>query len=153
AGIQTGPQARHECRVLHSAPAPRHRHSGRTVYPHLRSGPRTRLDRALPRTASRRPPHTPPIRLYGTLRPDLCQKLSTDAKNLTYKPAKPCYCQTKAMSLVNLSRRERQIMDALFRLEKATAADIHAAIPDPPSYTAVRTTLRILEDKGAVVHE
>lgn len=44
-------------------------------------------------------------------------------------------------------------MDTLFRLERATAAEIHTAIPDPPSYTAVRTTLRILEDKGAVVHE
>lgn len=54
--------------------------------------------------------------------------------------------------LIHLSRRERQIVDALFRLGKATAGEIRDAIPDPPSYTAVRTTLRILEDKGAVIH-
>ena len=52
-----------------------------------------------------------------------------------------------------LSRRERQIMDVIFRLGRATAADIHAHIPDPPSATAVRTMLRILEDKGHLRHE
>jgi BlaI family penicillinase repressor len=52
-----------------------------------------------------------------------------------------------------LSRRERQIMDALFRMGRATAAEIQEAIPDPPSYSAVRATLRILEDKGHVRHE
>lgn len=51
------------------------------------------------------------------------------------------------------SRRERQIMDALFGLGRATAAQIHQAIPDPPSYTAVRTQLTILEKKGHVRHE
>jgi predicted transcriptional regulator len=50
------------------------------------------------------------------------------------------------------SRRERQIMDALFGLGQATAAQIHQAIPDPPSYTAIRTTLTILEKKGHVSH-
>jgi|ERR1700710_2716564 len=52
-----------------------------------------------------------------------------------------------------LSRRERQIMDALFRLGRATAAEVLAAIPDPPSYSAVRAHLRTLEDKGHIVHE
>ena len=52
-----------------------------------------------------------------------------------------------------LSRRERQIMDALFRRGRATAAEVLAAIPDPPSYSAVRAHLRTLEDKGHVVHE
>jgi predicted transcriptional regulator len=55
--------------------------------------------------------------------------------------------------LANLSRRERQIMDTLFRLGRATAADIQAEIPDPPGYSAVRALLRILEEKGAVRHE
>jgi BlaI family transcriptional regulator, penicillinase repressor len=55
-------------------------------------------------------------------------------------------------SLSQLSRRERQIMDVLFRVATATAAGIQSAIPDPPSYTAVRTMLRILEDKGMVTH-
>ena len=50
------------------------------------------------------------------------------------------------------SRREREIMDALYRLGKATAAQIHEAIPDPPSYTAIRTLLTILEKKGHVRH-
>lgn len=53
---------------------------------------------------------------------------------------------------LQLSRRERQIMDALFRLGRATAAEIQAAMPDPPSYSAVRAQLRTLEDKGHVRH-
>lgn len=52
-----------------------------------------------------------------------------------------------------LSRRERQIMDVVYERERATAADILAAIPDPPSYSAVRATLRILEEKGHLRHE
>src|SRR5579863_4895076 len=51
-----------------------------------------------------------------------------------------------------LSRRERQIMDVLYRLEKATAADIHAALPDAPTYSAVRAMLRVLEEKGHIRH-
>lgn len=51
-----------------------------------------------------------------------------------------------------LSRRERQIMDVLYRVEKATAAEVQAELPDPPSYSAVRALLRILEDKGHVKH-
>ena len=52
-----------------------------------------------------------------------------------------------------LSRRERQIMDVLFRLGRATANEVLEAMPDPPSYSAVRAHLRTLEDKGHVVHE
>jgi len=55
--------------------------------------------------------------------------------------------------LPHLSRRERQIMDALFRLRRATAREVMASIPDPPGYSAVRATLRILENKGAVRHQ
>jgi predicted transcriptional regulator len=55
--------------------------------------------------------------------------------------------------LVHLSRRERQIMDVLYRSGRATALEIQRAIPDPPSYSAVRATLRILEQKGTVRHE
>src|ERR1700760_724025 len=51
------------------------------------------------------------------------------------------------------SRRERQIMDALYALDRATAAQIHEALVEPPSYTAVRTLLTILEKKGHVRHE
>ncbi|HEY4029410.1 MAG TPA: BlaI/MecI/CopY family transcriptional regulator [Caulobacteraceae bacterium] len=51
------------------------------------------------------------------------------------------------------SRRERQIMDALYALERASAAQIHEAMAEPPSYTAVRTLLTILEKKGHVRHE
>ena len=50
----------------------------------------------------------------------------------------------------SLSRRERQIMDVLLRRQEATATQVHAELPDPPSYDAVRTTLRILSEKGAV---
>jgi BlaI family transcriptional regulator, penicillinase repressor len=51
-----------------------------------------------------------------------------------------------------LSRRERQIMDILYRGRRATAAEIHQAMSDAPSYSAVRATLRILEEKGYVRH-
>jgi predicted transcriptional regulator len=51
-----------------------------------------------------------------------------------------------------LSRRERQIMDVLYRRSRATAAEIRAALPDPPSYSAVRAKLRVLEEKGHVRH-
>lgn len=53
----------------------------------------------------------------------------------------------------NLSRRERQMMDVLYQKGRATAAEIHEAIPDPPSYSAVRAKLRVLEEKGHVRHE
>ncbi len=52
-----------------------------------------------------------------------------------------------------LSRRERQIMDVLYRTGRATAAEVQAGMPDAPSYSAVRTMLRILEEKGHVRHE
>ncbi len=52
-----------------------------------------------------------------------------------------------------LSRRERQIMDILHRLGQGTAADIETELPDAPSYSAVRSHLRTLEDKGHVRHE
>jgi len=52
-----------------------------------------------------------------------------------------------------LSRRERQMMDILYRRGRATAAEIHRELPDPPSYSAVRAKLRVLEDKGHVRHE
>jgi predicted transcriptional regulator len=53
----------------------------------------------------------------------------------------------------NLSRRERQIMDVLFQRGLATAAEIHAALPDPPSYSAVRAALSVLERKGHIRHQ
>jgi predicted transcriptional regulator len=52
----------------------------------------------------------------------------------------------------NLSRRERQIMDVLHAKGQATAADVLAALPAPPGYSAVRALLRILEQKGHVRH-
>lgn len=53
----------------------------------------------------------------------------------------------------NFSRREREIMDALYRLGKASAAEIREQIAAPPTYTAIRTHLSILEKKGHVRHE
>ena len=52
-----------------------------------------------------------------------------------------------------LGRRERQIMEAVYLLGRATVSDVRAAIEEPPSYSAVRTMLRILEDKGHLRHE
>lgn len=56
-------------------------------------------------------------------------------------------------SLTDLGRRERQIMDVLFRRSRATAAEVREDLPDPPSYSAVRGMLRLLEEKGYVAHE
>jgi predicted transcriptional regulator len=52
----------------------------------------------------------------------------------------------------SLSRRERQIMDILFALGRATGAEIQERLPDQPSYSAVRTILRVLERKGHIHH-
>jgi predicted transcriptional regulator len=59
----------------------------------------------------------------------------------------------KKLTLPDLSRRERQILDVLLKAGRATAAEVQDAMPAPPSYSAVRTLLRILEDKGHVRHE
>ncbi len=57
------------------------------------------------------------------------------------KPSKP-----------TLSRREREVMDILYRLGEATVAEVIEELAEPPSYSAVRSTLRILEEKGHVEH-
>ena len=54
---------------------------------------------------------------------------------------------------LHLSRRERQAMDILYELGRATAAELHERLPDPPSYSAVRSMLRLLEEKGHLRHE
>src|SRR3954454_18922271 len=51
-----------------------------------------------------------------------------------------------------LSRRERQIMDVIYRRGRATAAEVLEGLPDPPSYSAVRAMLRVLEEKGHLRH-
>lgn len=54
---------------------------------------------------------------------------------------------------LDLSRRERQIMDVVYRLGRASVSDVLERLPDPPSYSAVRAMLRILEEKGHLRHE
>ena len=54
---------------------------------------------------------------------------------------------------IHLSRRERQIMDIVYRRGKVTAAEVLDELPDPPSYSAVRAALRLLEEKGSLRHE
>src|SRR5919112_6482374 len=56
-------------------------------------------------------------------------------------------------TLPDLSRRERQIMDVIYRLTRATAAEVLDNLADPPSYSAVRALMRILEEKGHLTHE
>jgi predicted transcriptional regulator len=58
-----------------------------------------------------------------------------------------------AKPLSDLGRRERQIMEVLFRRGQATAAEVLADLPDPPSYSSVRSMLRLLEEKGYVAHQ
>jgi len=55
--------------------------------------------------------------------------------------------------LNRLSRRERQIMDVIYRQGEATADEVHKSMPDPPSYSAVRALLVVLEEKGLVRHK
>lgn len=52
-----------------------------------------------------------------------------------------------------LSRRERQIMDILYRLERATVGEVLAQLADKPNYSTVRAQLRVLEEKGHIRHE
>ncbi|HEX8490225.1 MAG TPA: BlaI/MecI/CopY family transcriptional regulator [Chthoniobacterales bacterium] len=52
-----------------------------------------------------------------------------------------------------LSRRERQIMDIVYSRGRASATDVMESLPDPPSYSAVRALLRVLEEKGHLRHE
>jgi predicted transcriptional regulator len=52
-----------------------------------------------------------------------------------------------------LGRRERQIVEALYRLGKASVAEVRANLPDPPTYSAVRGMLNLLEEKGHVKHQ
>src|SRR5579859_6320900 len=54
---------------------------------------------------------------------------------------------------ITLSHREREIMDVLYQRGKATASEVREAMPDPPSYSAVRAMLRILEEKGHAKHD
>lgn len=58
-----------------------------------------------------------------------------------------------AKAHVHLSRRERQIMDIIHRLGQVTATEVLEALPNPPSYSTVRTLLRLMEDKGYLRHE
>lgn len=65
-----------------------------------------------------------------------------------------CYKNNMSKSLQTaLTRRERQIMDILFRRGRATAQEVLEALPGGPSYSTVRTQLRVLEEKGHVRHE
>src|SRR5437764_15404439 len=59
----------------------------------------------------------------------------------------------KRSPLAQLSRRERQIMEIVYRAGRVTATEVLARLPDPPGYSAVRALLRILENKGHLRHE
>jgi predicted transcriptional regulator len=52
-----------------------------------------------------------------------------------------------------LGRRERQIMEIVYRRGRATVSEVRGDLPDPPSYSSVRAMLRYLEDKGRLRHE
>lgn len=60
--------------------------------------------------------------------------------------------KSRPVSMPTLSRREREVMDILHHRGEATVAEVMEAMPDPPTYSAVRSTLRILETKGHIVH-
>ena len=57
------------------------------------------------------------------------------------------------MALTGLSRRERQIMEILYRGGKASVSDVMEGMDDAPGYSAVRAMMRVLEDKGHVKHQ
>jgi predicted transcriptional regulator len=54
---------------------------------------------------------------------------------------------------LDLSRRERQLLEVIYRLGRATASEVLEQLPDAPTYTTVRGLLRVLESKGQVRHE
>ncbi len=54
--------------------------------------------------------------------------------------------------LGHLSRRERQIMDVIYQLGRATVTEVMDRVPDPPSYSAVRAMMRVLEEKSLLRH-
>src|SRR5476651_1537794 len=60
---------------------------------------------------------------------------------------------TKSAPHTTLTRRERQIMDVLYRAGRATAAEVMAGLPGEPNSSTVRTQLRVLEEKGHVRHD
>lgn len=57
------------------------------------------------------------------------------------------------LKIQQLSRREREMMNIIFARGRATASDVMEAMPEPPSYSAVRATLRVLEQKGHLKHQ
>jgi BlaI family transcriptional regulator, penicillinase repressor len=57
------------------------------------------------------------------------------------------------MSIDPLSRRERQVMNIIYARGHATAAEIHEALPDPPTFSATRAVIRTLEEKGHLTHQ
>jgi BlaI family penicillinase repressor len=67
--------------------------------------------------------------------------------------AKFLAAMAKKLASAELSRRERQVLDTLYRAGRATSAEVQKTMTDPPSYSAVRTFLRILEEKELVRHE
>ena len=67
--------------------------------------------------------------------------------------AKYLASMAKKLASADLSRRERQVLEALYRAGRATCAEVQKTMTDPPSYSAVRTFLRILEEKELVRHE
>jgi predicted transcriptional regulator len=68
-------------------------------------------------------------------------------------PLHRCYFRSmRAKAHLDLSRRERQIMEAIYRLGSATVSDVMAELPDPPSYSAVRAMLGKLEAKEYLQH-
>jgi BlaI family penicillinase repressor len=58
----------------------------------------------------------------------------------------------RAKTPQNLPRRERQILEIIYQLGEASVSDVLARMPDPPSYSAVRTIMRLLEQKGCLRH-
>ena len=82
-----------------------------------------------------------------------CLTRSPPASILAGMPKRPAPRTDPASRLTSeLSRRERQIMDAIYRLGSASASEVGRNLPDPPTDTAVRTLLRILERKGHLRH-
>ena len=61
--------------------------------------------------------------------------------------------QTVTDPAAHLGKRERQIMEVVYRRGRATVSDVLSDLPDPPSYSSVRAMLRYLEDKGHLQHE
>src|ERR1044071_547144 len=92
-------------------------------------------------------------RRRGRRRILIAAPILTCCQKLDIRASAPPQCQKSDMSQSDLSRRERQLLDVIYRLGRATASEVLEHLDDAPTYTTVRGLLRVLEAKGHIRHD